>query len=168
MRPDDRAASDEFTTIMKPYDVDGNSGAAAHRRAVTEYMRGMDPEWIWTGPGIPATKPAYSDLVPTMSGEVRVVRPGPGSQVPGCDPETAATRGDDPPCWTEARIVDVFGADGRYLGELDVPDEVALRPPPFIRDDVVIARVEDEAGTIMVKRYGLVLPGPGKLGPEPP
>lgn len=29
----------------------------------------------------------------------------------------------------------------------------------FIRDDTVIAAVEDEAGTIGVKRYRLVLPG---------
>jgi hypothetical protein len=233
LRPDDPSSSDTFTTIMKPYDVDGNAGepieipsfddyvglearsagavrftavpftpngmtdftvdgdllvgkpdryrfeirhangkttvverawepvavqpdeAAAYRAAVTEFLRGMDPGWTWSGPDIPTTKPAYSDLVPTMSGEIWVVRPGPGSPVPGCDPETAETRGDEPPCWTEARIVDVFAADGRYLGELDVPDELALRPPPFIRGDDVIARVEDELGTIRVKRYRL-------------
>jgi len=142
----------------EPFEVQPEE-AEAHRRAVTAYMRGMDPEWTWAGPDIPATKPAYSDLVPTMSGEVWVVRPGPGSRVPDCDPETEETLGDEPPCWTEARIVDVFGADGRYLGDLDLPDELALRPPPFIRGDVVIARVEDEAGTVMVKRYRLVLPG---------
>lgn len=132
--------------------------ADAYRRAATEYMRGMDPEWTWSGPEIPPTKAAYTDLVPTASGEVWVARPGRGSPVPGCEPdpdEVSST----PPCWQEERLIDVFGADGRYLGALDAPEALSLRPPPFIRGNDVIAMVENEAGTIMVKRYRLVLPG---------
>jgi len=30
--------------------------------------------------------------------------------------------------------------------------------PTFIRDDVFVTVIEDEAGTIMVKRYRIVLP----------
>ena len=50
-------------------------------------------------------------------------------------------------------------AEGRYLGEVSVPPNFSLEPLPFIGGTDVIARVEDEAGTIMVKRYRLVLPG---------
>lgn len=50
--------------------------------------------------------------------------------------------------------------DGRFLGELDVPDEVNLRLAlPRARGDTVIASTYDEAGTNMVKRYRLVRPG---------
>jgi len=59
--------------------------AAAHHRAVTAYLRGMDSGWTWNGPEIPATKPAYTDFAPAVSGEVWVVRPGRGILDPGCD-----------------------------------------------------------------------------------
>ena len=104
------------------------------------------------------TKPAYTEFVPAESGEVWVVRPGTGRQVADCD-EDAFEPSEDAPCWEEGRIVDVFGADGRYLGEVNVPDEVSMQPLPFIRGNDIIARIEDDAGTIMVKRYRLVLPG---------
>lgn len=133
--------------------------AEAYRDAVTAYMRDMVPEWTWSGPEIPPTKMAFTDLVPTAGGEIWVVRPGAGSPVRGCDPAAFDDVSSEPPCWEEERIVDAFGADGRYLGAVDVPAEVSFRPPPFIRGDEVIAMVEDDAGTIMVKRYRRVLPG---------
>jgi len=40
-----------------------------------------------------------------------------------------------------------------------VPEELSFEPMPYIRGHDVIAVVEDDAGTIMVKRYRLVLPG---------
>jgi len=57
----------------------------------------------------------------------------------------------------ETRI-EVFGAEGRYLGEIEVPARFKIVPAPYIRGDQVIAVVEDDAGTIMVKRYRLILP----------
>ncbi len=60
-------------------------------------------------------------------------------------------------CFTLSYLIDVFGPDGRYLGSVDgaMPDPTHY----FIRDDMLITPTEDEAGTIMVKRYRLVLPG---------
>jgi hypothetical protein len=55
--------------------------------------------------------------------------------------------------------VDVFDFDGRYLGGVNAPVEMSWTPLPSIRDDTVLATAQDEAGTIMVKRYRLVLPG---------
>jgi len=130
--------------------------AEAHRAAVTRYMREMDPDWTWNAEEIPATKQAFSDLIATVSGEIWVVRPGTGAPVPDC--EEGDDSGSTPRCWTEARIVDAFGVDGRYLGEVELPDEVALRPPPYIDGTDVIARVEDDNGTVRVKRYRLELP----------
>ena len=46
----------------------------------------------------------------------------------------------------------------RYLGKVEGL-QLTNTPPPVYLGDVVIVPIEDEAGTIMVKRYRLVLPG---------
>ncbi len=127
-----------------------------HRSRVRQYLRQADPSWQWEGPEIPATKPAYQDLVPARSGEVWVVRPGPGYLTAGCEamgvleaPET---------CWSDTRIVEVFGADGRLSGRVAVPPDLAFVPRPVIDAETLVAVVVDAAGTIMVKRYRLVAP----------
>jgi hypothetical protein len=56
-------------------------------------------------------------------------------------------------------LIDAFGEDGRYLGQIAVPDGFREWPAPFVRGNSVFGVVEDDAGTIMVKRYRLVLPG---------
>ncbi len=56
-------------------------------------------------------------------------------------------------------IVDAFDAEGRYLGEVEMrPGARPFALHLFIDGRTVVARVEDDAGTIMVKRYRLVLP----------
>ena len=130
--------------------------ASAYRDGAMAFMRQIDPGWVWSAPDTPATKPAFERFIPSRSGEVWVVRPGPGVPVAGCNPEADPDGNDLSPCWEQARIFDVFGADGRYLGTVDVPDELRLDPLPWIDGDTVVAVVEDEAGTIRVKRYRLV------------
>ena len=154
---------DGSTTVIeqpwRPVPVDAEE-AAAHRRGATRYLRGVDPSWTWGDEKIPDTKPAYNMFVPAVSGEVWVVRNGPASPISGCDEDTfEPSQQNTAPCWREQRIVDAFGADGRYIGEGAVPEELSFEPMPYIRGHDVIAVVEDEGGTIMVKRYRLVLPG---------
>ena len=66
-------------------------------------------------------------------------------------------------CWRDFSFFELFGRDGRYLGEIQFPPY--FRPfgggfgNVFMRDDMVLMQVEDDVGTIMVKRYRLVLPG---------
>ena len=132
--------------------------ATAHERAAIAYMRDMDPEWVWKGPAIPTTKPAFTRFVPAASGEIWVVRPGPATLDADCEEDSFELDG-EAHCWPEERVVDVFEAEGRYLGEVSVPVEFSFDPLPFIRGNDIIARAEYEAGTIMVKRYRLVLPG---------
>jgi hypothetical protein len=131
--------------------------AAAHQRAVTTYMRDLDPDWSWSGRAIPATKPAFSRFAPAVGGGVWVVRPGPATQDPDCDEADFEIDG-EAHCWPQERIIDAFDADGRYLGEVNVPADLRFEPLPFIRGNDVIALSEDEAGTIRVKRYRLVPP----------
>ncbi len=139
--------------------------AAWHRAQVGEYVRQADPGWEWEGPEIPAVKPAFGAFVPALSGEVWVQRAGAGYEDTDCEPYAYGLEAPET-CWKDTRIVDAFAADGRYLGAVDVPDGLRLFetwgriwPWPYIHDEMVVGVVEDQAGTIMVKRYRLVLPG---------
>jgi hypothetical protein len=59
-------------------------------------------------------------------------------------------------CLFGEMIFDVFGRDGRYLGNVE---GVPVVSRPFINGDTVVAVALDDAGTVMVKRYRLMLPG---------
>jgi hypothetical protein len=125
------------------------------RQQVFEVMRRFYPDWAWAGPEVPTTKPAFVELQVDRDGRVWVYRGGPSAYNPACD-DPEPPRGTD--CWIAETIVDVFDPDGRYLGVVDMPAALGRFPPPFIRGDMVVGVVEDEVGTIMVKRYRLVLP----------
>jgi len=132
--------------------------AAWHRARISASLSRADGAWQWDGPEIPDVKPAFTEFVPAVSGELWVVRPGPGYQDTNCEPYAFGMEAPET-CWKDTRIVDVFGADGRFHGQVDVPERFRLTPRPFIRANTVVGIVENEAGTIMVKRYRLVLPG---------
>ena len=104
-------------------------------------------------------------LIPSLTGEVWVMRPGDSLRLEDCveDPiEEGAQAAYERPCWDDERIIDVFGADGRYLGEVDSPDDSFTGTPNFVVDgERVVAVVQDEAGVYRVKRYRLVAPAEG-------
>jgi len=116
----------------------------------------------WDGAGIPDHKPAFDVLHATLSGEVWVARDGPSERIPDCanDPlEAGAAESGARPCWRAELLLDVFSADGRYLGSVEVPLGLQRSANSlFVDGDRIVAVVQDEAGTIMVKRYRLVLP----------
>jgi hypothetical protein len=136
--------------------------AAWHIEELTAQIRDMNPDWTWTGPDLPTTKPAYDQLVADQSGRIWVLRAGPGIHNPECStgPEV-----DGPPCWIDTPLIDVFDLEGRFLGAVDAPLELDVFDDffitPYIENDMIISVVEDEWGTIRVKRYRLVLPPVG-------
>ena len=114
---------------------------------------------------LPSHKPAFEQLVPDSSGRIWVIRSGPGIRLTECNEDPSdADEFREQPCWHDSVLIDVFDEQGRYLGPVEAPSEFSgltpriIQPRPFIRDDVMIAAVEDELGTIRVKRYRLVLP----------
>jgi hypothetical protein len=135
------------------------------RRLHIAALRGLaaSPEWTWDGAEMPATKPAFQELVPTPSGGIWVIRPGPGERLIDCvqDPiEAGIEAARAAPCWRDTPILDAFDAEGRYLGEIaNFPRVGFAAATVSIRGDRVFAAVEDDAGTIMVKRFRLKLPG---------
>jgi hypothetical protein len=137
--------------------------AAWHRRYTTARVRELEPQWTWNGPEIPSHKPFFTRYVHVdRGGRLWVRRPGPGRRVDDCDEHPVPGELTDiVRCWEDTHITDVFGSDGRFLGEVEFPPEAPLSiglGRTYIDDDMVLLRLEDEAGTIMVKRYRLVVP----------
>ncbi len=123
----------------------------------------MQPDYSWDGAEIPLTKPAFARLVHALSGEIWVFREGPSEHLAdGVDDplEVGIQDASANPGWRSKWIIDVFSPDGLYLGEVEVPPGIRPDGRRFFADDrMVVTVVENEAGTIMVKRYRLVLPG---------
>jgi len=125
-----------------------------HRRANTANMQEMAPGWAWNGPGIPGHKAAYDELMADLSGRVWVRRPGEGIRQENCAEDPFKDlRWWNNPCWIDSYIYEVFGSDGRFLGEVEVPEGFSLSPAPYIRDELVVALVVDGDGVPFVKRF---------------
>jgi len=112
---------------------------------------------------IPDHKPAYRWFVPTQTGEIWLHRLGPSEPLTGCagDPlEVGYAAAREDPCWRDRAIIDAFDGDGRYLGDVEVPEYLIRYVGSLtIRGRVVAGVMQDDAGTYVVKRYRLVLPG---------
>jgi hypothetical protein len=124
--------------------------------------------WDWDGAEMPSTKPAFSQFIPTASGDIWVDREGPSERNPDCPSvaNEADRAGPAAACWRASTIIDAFDGEGRFLGAVEVPTGFRVSPGVLhVRDDQVVGVIEDEAGTIMVKRYRLVLPGEEQARP---
>jgi hypothetical protein len=125
----------------------------------------VDPEYAaWylaaTGDERPTTYPAYLAFTKAASGEIWVTRHGPTERLPDCEADLSSTEAARAnPCWRRTWIVDVFGEDGRYLGEIDLPDDITPVPQWIHVDgDMLIARSQQDDGVVRVKRFRIVLP----------
>jgi hypothetical protein len=137
--------------------------AAWYERRVRASIRRADSTSGWDiDGGLPDHKPAFQRMVVGRDGNTWVVRAGAGERLPGCA-EGDFSRN---PCWRQTYSADVFGDDGRFLGNVSLPPELQRQSPfpfvprPFIHGDTIIAPVEDDNGTAYVKRYRLALPEP--------
>ncbi len=132
------------------------------RQVTVVGRRGREPEFNWDGAEIPHFKQAITGLTPTLSGEMWVSREGESRRVADCaanpmDEGQRAAR--ERPCWESDILIDAFGEDGRYLGDVQAPpDALPVGTRAVIHDRMVVAVAQDE-GTFKVKRYRLVLPG---------
>jgi len=133
-----------------------------HRRLLVVTLQAQIAPEGWNGEGIEVQshKPAFSYLIAAPSGEIWVMRLGKGERATDCievPVESNYVEARATPCWRDQVLLDVFDGDGRYLGDVSVPGNQFS--PVHISGNMVLAVEEDEAGTIMVKRYRLVLPG---------
>jgi hypothetical protein len=140
----------------------------AGERRVYGLLRDVDPGWKWDGPPIPDTKPYFSAVVPDRSGRLWVLREGEGNPVEGWT-EPDDWRGWQAfPAWVSERWFEVFEEEtGRYLGRVDVPEDLRVEPEPYIEGNTVVALTEDALGTPIVKRYRVEVPGAGDRSQVP-
>ena len=132
------------------------------RARLTAFWRQLVPDFVWTGTEIPATKRFYMGIIPDQGGRTWVVRELAGERLNDCEPDPDDFDGYVArPCWRQPYALDGFSVDGRFLGTIKLPAELRVDVEPDIRDDMMIAVAEDQAGAIMVKRYRLILPGGG-------
>ena len=126
----------------------------------------VDPEYAaWYaavyGDERPTHYPPFMGFIKAESGETWVTRSGPAERLAGCEDNLSnieAARLN--PCWGSTFIVDVFGEDGRYLGGIDLPDDITpVQWWMHVDGDMVIARAQEEDGVVRVKRHRLALPG---------
>jgi hypothetical protein len=101
-------------------------------------------------PESPDHKLDYERFIPDRDGLVWVLREKPSRQSTDCF-------GDVEVCWLpEGYWLDAFGDDGRFLGTVSLDHYPGNA---FVDGETIAMAVTDDAGTIMVKRYRLVLPG---------
>ncbi len=118
----------------------------------TRSMRGTDPNWRWSGPAIPDSKPAYSRLYTGADGRiwVQVPRPGIEEDNPDFDPsETGSTR----TVWRQPVAFDVFESDGTFLGTVVAPDGFSTFPTPIFDGDLVWGVTRDDFGVQRIVRW---------------
>ncbi len=161
--PDTYAFEREYRdgTVMRieknwqPVPVDADE-ARWYRDRLMAFWRELIPEFVWQAADVPGHKRAYLALFPDHDGRVWVVREVAGERLAGCDEDPADLGAYfERPCWRQPYVMEAFSPDGRYLGSVELPDGLRLDVPPEIRDDIVVAVFEDEAGAIMVKRFRL-------------
>lgn len=112
---------------------------------------------------LPDTKPMYRLILPDSSGRLWVLRDGPSEYLSDCGHDRfLPDLGPGPrPCWRSAMFADVFEeTTGAWLFRVDdflseeLGMELVFRPPLlFVSEDTLLARVSDDEGTVMVKRF---------------
>jgi hypothetical protein len=155
-------------------------------RLASSSLRLMLPDGRIRRGDIPGHKPAFSSFYPDRSGRLWVVRSGPGLPDPGCRDvdlymaprlllthpagttlETAGKPGPraadaiDGGCWADTYTFDLFDiSTGDFLGTVHAPEE-GLRIPLYAEDDLILAAVADDFGTVRLKKYRLIVNAAG-------
>ena len=127
-----------------------------YRSRLLMFWRALIPEFIWQAADVPDHKRAYMALVPDRDGRTWVIREVAGEEIADCDEEPEDMNGYvERPCWRQPYVLEGFAPDGRYLGQVALPDGLRFSVQPYIRGNQVVAVFEDEAGAIMVKHLRL-------------
>ncbi len=98
------------------------------RAQITRVMRRVNPAWTWTGPDIPATKPAYQGFRIGADGRIWVRVYTAGESIPVAE-LAPVEPGPNPPIrmtTREPELYDVFTPDGRLLGRVAPPPRTQI------------------------------------------
>lgn len=133
------------------------------REGVTGSARSMDPDWRWSGPDVPSSKPAYRSAIPGVDETIWVLRTTRAEEVanPYYDPARDAGNAT---FWREAAVADVFDAEGRYLGPVKLPEGLDLFTAPALSENLVVGVATHPDGYQQVVRYRLEAAGNPSTG----
>ncbi|MGH7696840.1 MAG: hypothetical protein ACRENH_17755, partial [Gemmatimonadaceae bacterium] len=88
---------------------------------VTASLRRSFPNWSWSGPDIPANKPAYAGFWTGYDGKIWVSVYSLGERLDPPEPAWDPAPGAPPPPlrhYREPNVYDVFESNGTYLGRV--------------------------------------------------
>jgi hypothetical protein len=123
---------------------------------------GYFERWSWSGPDLPAERPAYQRFIPAADGRIWVWPSQPMSPI-----ELPAERPPGLPrtAYQEDRTgaFDVFAADGRWLGAVRLPPDFPYVPwpetlDPCIRGDTLWAVTVDSLDVEYLTRFAVRWP----------
>jgi len=122
-------------------------------------INGQTLEMDMSGAEIPATKPAYDGLIAARDGRILVTPSAVIEVASEClDPDLSREDIGGMDCTEGTRYADVFDGDGAFLGSFEIPEGASLSWGAYIDGDTIWTSVQDDLGTVMVKRYRLVVP----------
>ncbi|MFW5947370.1 MAG: hypothetical protein ACOCUW_02650 [Gemmatimonadota bacterium] len=139
--------------VYDPVSVQADEKANREDRA-RHNMRGTQPDWKWSGPGIPDEKPPFHRIFVGRDGRIWVAVHQPGERIPDDQVEQSDAPDAPPPeRWREPVAFDVFEPGGTYLGRANTPRGFSLWPTPVFDGDRVWAVVRDELDVQYVTRF---------------
>ncbi len=117
---------------------------------ITQSLRRNVPDWVWTGPDIPAVKPPIRALHLTRDGRIWVRVSTPSEPIPEAEREPARPGRSLPPIFRDAHEYEVFAATGQFLGRVRFPESASLMDAD---GDLLWVLVRDADGLPGVARW---------------
>jgi len=117
---------------------------------ITQSLRRSVPDWVWTGPDIPAVKPPIRALHLTRDGRIWVRVSTPSEAIPDAEREPARPGRSLPPSFRDAHEYEVFAATGQFLGRVRFPESASLMDAD---GDLLWVLVRDADGLPGVARW---------------
>ena len=96
------------------------------KERIIQALRSNQPDWTWSGPAIPETKPPISRLSVARDGSIWVRVAMPSERIPDAELEPQRPNRAPRAIFREATAYEVFGADGRFLGRVGFPPRSTL------------------------------------------
>lgn len=129
----------------------------SYRVQSTANMRRMNQGWTWNGPPIPDYKRPIRSLRSDADGRLWVSVAMPGVVDSSRMVESEALGPDEipPQIWTEPAALDVFGADGRFIGRVVLPERVSGYMMSSAGDHLWAVQT-DEMGVNQLVRWRIV------------
>ena len=134
--------------------------AEEQRRQKTANMQRQYSGWKWNGPGVPDTKPPFTNLFASWEGNIWVQVSQEGyATMTEAEARAEEQRSGRPQLrFTEPAAYDVFSPEGTYLGHVRTPRSFRTRPEPLVRGDHVWAVTRDDLDVARVVRFRITKP----------